>query len=270
MIRLVFIDVDGTLVGRRGDVHPDVAPAIAAARARGLRLALCTGRPNMGKVVELARGVDAEGHHVFHNGACVTPVGASAAGATVLISAMPRASVLALVAGARAHDLTLELYTRDAVYAERRDPQQALHTSLIGVETVFEDLAEVADPVLKAQWIVADAVLPEAERLTAEAGGVELGSGAHAEMPGITFASVTARGASKLTAARWLAAQHGIGLEAVAMIGDGDGDAELVRAAGLGIAMANATRGLRAIAEHVVADVDAGGLAEALHLASSA
>ena len=41
----VFVtDIDGTLLGADGDVHPSDAEAIAALIARGVPVALCTGR----------------------------------------------------------------------------------------------------------------------------------------------------------------------------------------------------------------------------------
>ena len=44
MVRLVFVDVDGTLVGREG-VPPCVWPEVEALKALGVRFALVTGRP---------------------------------------------------------------------------------------------------------------------------------------------------------------------------------------------------------------------------------
>jgi hydroxymethylpyrimidine pyrophosphatase-like HAD family hydrolase len=76
---------------------------------------------------------------------------------------------------------------------------------------------------------------------------------------------VTASGVSKLSAARHLAAHSGLAdLARVAMAGDGDNDLELIRAAGLGIAMGNAPEHVRAVADRVVGHVDAAGLADAL------
>lgn len=48
MVRLVFVDVDGTLVGREG-VPPCVWPEVEALKALGVRFALVTGRPGRGR-----------------------------------------------------------------------------------------------------------------------------------------------------------------------------------------------------------------------------
>jgi hydroxymethylpyrimidine pyrophosphatase-like HAD family hydrolase len=70
VIRLVCIDVDGTLLGT-GGVLPRVWAAIDRARAAGLRLALCSGRPAFGNTRALAERVEPRGWHVFQNGASI-------------------------------------------------------------------------------------------------------------------------------------------------------------------------------------------------------
>ncbi|WP_436411105.1 HAD family hydrolase, partial [Thermus scotoductus] len=47
MVRLVFVDVDGTLVGKEG-VPACVWPAVEALQSQGVRLSLITGRPGRG------------------------------------------------------------------------------------------------------------------------------------------------------------------------------------------------------------------------------
>ena len=45
MIKLISLDLDGTLLGPDGDLTPGAAEAIARAREAGLRVVLNTGRP---------------------------------------------------------------------------------------------------------------------------------------------------------------------------------------------------------------------------------
>lgn len=48
MTKIVFVDVDGTLVTPEGDIPASTATAIRSARAQGHRVYLCTGRPMAG------------------------------------------------------------------------------------------------------------------------------------------------------------------------------------------------------------------------------
>src|SRR5438309_928473 len=75
MIRLVCIDVDGTLIGASGVVTPAVWAAAARARARGIRLAICTGRPGFGVARGYAAQLDPDGWHIFQNGSSVVHLG---------------------------------------------------------------------------------------------------------------------------------------------------------------------------------------------------
>ena len=71
MIRLIGIDVDGTLVGTSGVIHPTVWAATEKARREGIHLVLCSGRPAFGLALDYARRLDPAGWHVFQNGASV-------------------------------------------------------------------------------------------------------------------------------------------------------------------------------------------------------
>ncbi len=44
-IKLVAIDIDGTLLNEKREVTKEVKEAIAAAVAKGVSIVLCTGRP---------------------------------------------------------------------------------------------------------------------------------------------------------------------------------------------------------------------------------
>lgn len=65
MVNLVCIDVDGTLIGSSGEAPPAVWDAAARARALGIRLALCTGRPAFGVTRGYAERLNGTGWHVF-------------------------------------------------------------------------------------------------------------------------------------------------------------------------------------------------------------
>src|SRR5687768_5564256 len=97
LIGLIGIDVDGTLVGRTGVVPEFVWAAAERARAAGIRLALCSGRPAFGIARDYARRLDAAGWHMFQNGASVVhlPTGESRS------TPLPQERVQELIAQAR-------------------------------------------------------------------------------------------------------------------------------------------------------------------------
>ena len=261
MLELVCIDVDGTLVGSGGAVLPQVWAAAGRARAAGVKLALCSGRPAFGVARQYAERLNPDGWHIFQNGASVVNLGSGESRS----SALPEGAVGRLVAQARANGQLLELYTDDAYAVENTGDRARRHAELLGVPFEPRDLLSLKGKIVRAQWVLAretaDQVLSTLDgRLSVSPAGSPL-------MPDTLFVSLTAPGTDKGSAVREVAAAYGVALARSMMVGDGHNDAVAMRAVGFPVAMGNADAQALAAAATVVADVDQGGLAEALELA---
>ena len=266
VIKLLLIDIDGTLVGQGARIDECVPPVLELARRAGVCLALCTGRPLYGIAQEYASLVNGQGLHIFQNGSVIS----RANGEIGRVESIDQASFEGMIRAARAAHTPLEVYTPTALHIEAHDQFTLHHAQLLNLKPIEgEDLTRLEGPVVRLQWVVPESRLTEVQGITARFPDLELNSASQMDMPGIVFASVTRKGTSKTSAAAWLAATLGADLSAVAMVGDGDGDLDLIGAAGLGIAMGNATSGVKAAADVVVADVDHGGLVEAVELVLS-
>ena len=71
-------------------------------------------------------------------------------------------------------------------------------------------------------------------------------------------------GVSKETGLRLLMEERGLAPSDVVAVGDGNNDVEMLRLAGAGVAVGNASEAALAAADHVVASSDEGGVAEAI------
>jgi Cof subfamily protein (haloacid dehalogenase superfamily) len=261
MIALICIDVDGTLVGSSGEVLDATWTALERTRARGVRLAICSGRPAFGKTRGFARRLDADGWHVFQNGASVVHL----PGGNTRSRPIAPAQVRGLVGRARATGRPLELYG-DAEHAVELDVRRTRqHAALLGIPFVRRDLYTFPAPVVRAQWLLphdeVDAVLAEPHD------GLTLSHSLSPVMPDTSFLNVTPEGVDKGEAVRAVAREYGLSLERVMMVGDGANDVSALRIVGAAVAMGNAEPAARDAARYHVGDVDAGGLAEALELA---
>lgn len=261
MIRLLCADVDGTLVGANGVVHPDVWPAVDAARAAGIRLALCSGRPAFGITREYAERMAPEGWHIFQNGASVVhfPDGRTH---SVRIE---RDRIAALIARSRETGHTLELYS-DLDYAvEEVSERTRQHAELLGVPFTPRSLDSFGDGIVRAQWMVPREL--HDEMLAQSHPGIDIWPSTSPLMPDTLFVALLPTGVNKGTGVQALAEEYDIPLSEIMFVGDAWNDMPALQVVGHPVAMANAESEALAVARHVVGHVDNGGLAEALMLA---
>ena len=290
MIGLVLIDVDGTLYGPKG--VPDCAwAATELTRRAGIHLAVCTGRPGRGFALEYAQRLDPQGLHIFESGAVI--VGGSGAHPSLrsakprhpsLRSAKPRHPSLRsakprlervyplpgeayqkLLRFSRLFQIPFEVYTAEGgFYRESDHPDLLTHERMLGFPAEVRELDEIPGQIVRVQYVTRDGGWDMVRQAVLELAEVELHEATSPGMPGVGFNSVTARGVSKVSAASWVAERYGLTLAQTAMVGDGENDLELIRAAGLGIAMGNSPAAVKAAAQYVVSPVEECGLAEAL------
>ena len=261
MIRLVCIDVDGTLVGSAGAVAAESWAAADQARARGIRLAICSGRPAFGVARGYAERLDADGWHIFQNGSSVVHL----PGGETRSRALPAEAIAMLIARARETGRVLELYTDTSYVVESTLPRARQHAALLGLPFAPRALELLDGTIVRGQWVVPHA---EVAAVVAEPhGDLTLAGSLSPLMPDTTFVNATARGVDKGDALRRVAAEYDLPLQEVMMVGDSENDLSAMRVAGVSVAMGNAEPEVAAVAHHRVAHVDRGGLAEALALA---
>ena len=261
MIRLVCIDVDGTLVGSSGTVHPAVWVAADRARAAGIRLAVCSGRPSFGTTRDYAVRLDPDGWHIFQNGASVVHF----ASRRSLSTALAPATVSLLVERARAQSRLLELYTDDDYACESTSDRARAHAALLGVPFEPRPFESLEGPIVRAQWLVSH---EEVGGVVAEPHpGLEVSPSTTPVMPDTHFVNLTAKGVDKSSAVRVVAAEYRVSLDEVMFVGDGLNDATSMRLVGYPVAMGDAEPAAREAARREVAVADDAGLAEALELA---
>jgi len=261
MIRLLCADLDGTLVGSNGSVHPSIWPAAERARAAGIRLAVCSGRPAFGLAREYAERLDATGWHIFQNGASVLhlPTGRTHS------AAFAPETIRWLRQRARDTRRVLELYADLEFAVEVDTPQTRSHSALLGVPFMTRPLESLDVPIVRAQWMLSrdegDAVLAEPHP------GIEMSPSTSPVMPETLFVSLMVPGVDKGTGVRAVSEEYGASLAEVMFVGDGWNDASALRIVGHPVVMANAEPEVHGLARHVVGHVDAGGLAQAIDLA---
>jgi Cof subfamily protein (haloacid dehalogenase superfamily) len=261
MIGLVGIDVDGTLVGQSGEVSPRVWEAAELARTKGIRLALCSGRPAFGLALGYARKLDLVGWHAFQNGASIVHLATKESRSV----ALPPAAVAAFIAQARQSGHVLELYNDQGWVTESTDTWAEEHAQLLGVKFEPRPFESLEGAAVRAQWLLTS---EQAQQLMSQPHpGLEAAQSTSPLMPDTQFVGFTRGGVSKASAMRTIAEQYGVAMQDVMYVGDSGNDLSALRVVGHPVAMGNAQPAVLQAARHTVGRADDGGVAQALQIA---
>ena len=258
-IRLVALDLDGTLIGDDLVLRPRVRSAIAAAQARGVAVTIVTGRM-FAAARPFAAALDVTGPMVCYQGAAIF----DASSGTVLRQTPVKPDV-ARDTLQWAHDqgVHAQCYADDTLYVEHINEFSKRYTALARVEPVVVPSLRSAFAERPTIKIVLVDDPERSERHLVALRGL-LGERAYLTRSHVDFVEVVDPAVNKGEALAFVAERHGVSLDETLAVGDAWNDVPLLDAAAVGIAMGSAPSELRAHADHVVADVAHDGVAEAL------
>ena len=270
MIPLILIDVDGTLVGASGTVTEPVWQAVDRALERGQHLALSTARGAFGSSWEMAKRLDPTGWHVFHAGGAIVHTGTEESRGHSLTPASVQ-TLRDIEAADGNDDWALELYSAGAYAIEATTKAAVDHAALMGLPfepKSFDEFVAEHQEIVRGQMVVPVADIARVHEQV-DPLGLSVTSATSPIMEGIAFVSITKPGITKATGINSICEILGITMDQVMMIGDGLNDLPAIEAVGHPVAMGNAEDEVKALANHIVADVANDGVAEALELSAT-
>ena len=273
--KLLAVDIDGTLLNRELKLTRHTRAAIALARRNGIGVTLATGR-SFHSARRYANMLALDLPLICANGAFI----AFRDGRVVQETALP-ARVALLLREMEAAGLFVQAFHRRGLYTTGRKSYLAgwieefcaddckLSLLAYGIGE-FRRCAVRRNPRL-AEQVEAGAVTvhklfcggteqrlaPFARRAREMGFSVELYPGTPQRM----YLEIMPRGVSKGRGLRAVAQHLGIAMEETAAVGDNANDLDMIRAAGLGVAMGNAHETLKAAADYVTLSNDEDGVA---------
>ncbi len=258
-IRLVALDLDGTLVGEDLVIHPRVRDAVGRAQAAGVQIALVTGRM-FAAARPFVHALGITGPVVCYQGAALFD---AASGATLRETPVHPDVTRTVLDWAHAHGVHAQCYADDTLYVEAINRFSKRYTDVARVEPVVVPSLRDAfaeRPTIKI--VLVDDPGPSEQHLAAlEA---LLGARAYLTRSNVDFVEVVDPAVNKGESLAFIARRYGVALEATLAVGDSWNDLPLLEAAGIGVAMGSGPPELLARADAVVADVAHDGVAEAL------
>ena len=262
MYRLVVTDIDGTLLNSEKKITKAMHDGIHEMIDRGIKFVVATGRVfSAGKWPYVDLGID--GPLITCNGALIKDTGTGE-----IIYSRPLDLVLARKVSeiCARHNVYFHYYSETCIHSERYDFIMKQYAELSKVlpeskKVPTEVLAHYNDYLDRGEKLYKIGIYCDdgeaSDRLIKEVMGIE-GLACYKSLSN-SF-DVMAEGVSKADAIAQLNAYYNIPREETIASGDNENDIDMIKYAGLGVAMGNAIEAAKAVADYVTTTNDEDGL----------
>ena len=268
--RLIALDMDGTLLDSGQRITPRAQAAVREILERGKHAVFATGRCRA-QVTEYLEYFPAMRYLICENGACVCD---PKTGEDLFRRPVAPQEVLRILEAAEGEEVLCTLFIGNRSFMDRKSFSFMKEFGLESYRSVFEKSAVWVEDLFS---FYRDRPL-EVEKVNlffrkGDGQGRQTGSRVAGRLRGLPLSvaasvsgnlEITAQGVNKGSALELLCSFLKLPLSETAAVGDGANDVQLLRTAGLGIAMENAAPALRAAADEAVPDCDHEGAAIAM------
>jgi hypothetical protein len=264
-IKLLVLDIDGTIAGESNQISSTVQQAVQAAQANGILVAIATGRMYR-SALRFHQTLQSPLPLITYQGALIKD---PESGELHRHWAVPKQSALQLLdyfEQPTFHQrLSIHFYINDQLYVRQITPETELYAERSGIEPIaVGDLRQWLDTeptkILALSHntdIIDDLLINLRQRYTP----AEL----YFTKSVATFFEVTNPLVNKGTAVKYLAEELlNFQPNQVMAVGDNFNDVEMLAYAGIGVAMGNAPEEVKALANWVAPSVDQDGAAVAI------
>jgi len=259
-IKLIVVDIDGTLLNSKMELSERNEKALKAAAAMGVQIAFATGKTynsakHLFEKLELkAPGIFVQGLLTYDAGGSIThqQVLSTAVCRKVITFAEDRGYFLLAYSGGRilTRSVNQTIYDQMAKYHETLEPAGSLY-NILG-EVPINKLVAIGEDsrAIKALRWQLNTMLDGSARVV------------QAGVPNML--EVLPTGVSKGSALKMLTKDLRIPADQVMAIGDAENDIEMIQFAGLGVAMGQADETVKSHAKYVAPTHDEDGVADAI------
>ena len=262
MYKLIALDIDGTLLNSDKKMSNENKDAIAAARAKGVRVVLVSGRPTSGMRPSLKElGMDSDDDYVLSfNASVVQKVKSETIIRSQILTGVD-AKKLAKVA--QQYDVDIHAFSHEkGLITPAHNEYTVLESRVNGEPITLIDFETLEDDELILKVMLVD----KPEKLTAAI--KQLPASLHEEFTIMQsapfFLEFLNLNSNKGIGVKALAEHLSIPMEQVICMGDAGNDYHMIKYAGLGVAMGNATDDIKAIADYITASNNEHGVAKAI------
>lgn len=261
-MKLLFLDLDGTLLDRSKHLPEENRQAISRARAQGHKVILCSGRP-LCTIKSLVSTLELDGpgcYVISYNGGQIYDTHEQK---TLYKATLTQEQVTYLFEEAHKDDIHVQTYDSQNLLVNERDRETEFYVNTTGIScrvvpNLPEQLEELPVKVLMTDLDTKERMDALRERITPTLSGK-----VDCFYSSDQFLEFVPAGVNKGAAVQWLSRYLGVTRENTYAVGDSENDIPMIQAVGHGFAMANATEAVKAVASSVTKrDCDHAGVAE--------
>jgi len=257
-IRLVAIDLDGTLLDRNIQVSPRAIAAIRSAVAQGVIVTLATGRMFASAVI-FARQIGLDVPLITYNGGLIR---SALTGETLFHQPVPVDAAVDILSLFYHHNWYIQSYVEDKLYVDQLDEHALRYARLSKITPIAigKKLYTMKAAPTKLLGITEpDNVLPLIDKI-----GQLFPDRVYATSSKDGYVEMMHPTVNKGNALAFLADKLKIDQTQVMAIGDSLNDTDMLTYAGFGVAMDNAAPEVKAVAQAVTSSNDEEGVAAAI------
>lgn len=265
MIKLIAIDMDGTLLNSHKEVPKENITALHQAVEQGVKVVICTGRPKSGVVSIFDQlGLDGEEEYAILDNGCT--IYKAKDWSLLAHQSLSQEDMALLSESAKDYpDISVTYFDSDHYYILGEDvPELVTYDAGLvfttPTPTTLEHVQNSPIPIFQGMFMGEAPALDrfqeeQGDKLSQHFSTVRSQSYIYEAMP---------KGTTKASALARLAEMLGIEEEEVMAIGDAANDLEMLAFAGVSVAMGNASDEVKSICDHVTATNDEAGVARAV------
>jgi Cof subfamily protein (haloacid dehalogenase superfamily) len=272
-IRLIALDIDGTIIGDDHEIAERTTAAVRRAMERDVAVSLVTGRM-VSSAMRFAHDLGLTGPIVGYQGGLIRAMpmpDSRRLGKLLMHTPLQVDAARSILQWTRARGLDPHVNHLERFILRADDPKADDYSAFMGAQAeLVPDLLEAIDHPVTKILAVGEPPIPTEVAPLARA---EFAGRADVTISHPRFLEFVAPGVSKGRAIRWLARRLRIPLGATLAIGDQWNDLEMLAEVGHGTAMPSAPAEVRAVARYVAHPLEEDGAArmiEDLVLASPA
>ena len=267
-IRLIALDLDGTLLNSQKKLSAENRQALEKCIARGIQIVPCTGR-NAKEIPEEIKSIRGIHYAVTINGATIEDL---QAGEILGRYSLKKETAIEIIQLLKQFHVMYDAYINGEVLYDECFLGQWKEYNISLVVQKYIELAHYPisnfDDYMKNWNGEVDKICfyfsdlnerEEARSILKNRGDIFVSSPIENDL------EINALDASKGSGLCRLAAMLGVKQEEIMAFGDENNDLSMIQWAGLGVAMANGIPKLKAIADYVTTSNDESGVAEAIH-----